>query len=64
MKYWTQSVGALEIFGNIWKYLEKLSRVPADNLLPFISAGNLSGKDVPLLRGCVPICCRERDGIR
>ena len=57
---WSTGHSQLEL----WKYLEKLSRVPAIDLLPFIRAGYLSGKDIPLLRACSTICGLDFYGVR
>ena len=49
VKYWTQSVGALEIFDKIEK---KINIVDLQVILPASRAGYLFSQDVPaLLRG-------------
>ena len=57
MKYWTQSVGALTILGEM-KYKT------VENLLPCISAGDLCGEDVPGLGAGVPQRGLQCDGVR
>ena len=68
VKYWTQSVGALEIFDKIEKKinivdLQYLDIIDLQVILPASSAGYLSRKDVPLLRGSVTISVPQSDGI-
>ena len=61
MKYWTQSVGALRIFG---KKIEEEEIIDLPVILPVRRAGNLSGQDVPGLAACITISVLQGDGIR
>ena len=59
MKYWTQSVGALRIFG---KKIEEEEIIDLPVILPVRRAGNLSGQDVPGLAARVTICVLQAKG--